>query len=294
MSAQTIPLPDHIVELVRRSSCGLPDDVKEALRRAADAEDDNSRAQRALHIILKNVEEAEAANAPTCQDTGTLIFHVECGPEHRQRPLREAIEVGVREATARQFLRPNAVDPVTGQNSGDNIGEGAPFIHFEERDEPGLHIALLQKGGGSENVSAQYALPNAALSAGRDLEGVRRVVLDAVQKAQGKGCAPGILGVGIGGDRMSSAMTAKMQLCHRLDDTNADPELAALEDRLLREGNELGIGPMGFGGKTTLLSVRVGKRHRVPASFFVSIAYMCWASRRAALRVDAAGHATFH
>jgi fumarate hydratase, class I len=294
MPVETEALVDHIVELIRRSSCGLPDDVKEAIARAADDEEEGSRAQNALRLVLRNVAEAEEGSTPTCQDTGTLIFHVEYGPEHRQRPLRQVIEAACRGATAKQYLRPNAVDPVTGKNSGDNTGDGAPFIDFVERDEPGLHIALLQKGGGCENVSGQYSLPNGPLGAGRDLEGVRRVVLDAVHKAQGRGCAPGILGIGLGGDRMSSHLEAKMQLYRRLDDVNADPDMAALEARLLREGNELGIGPMGFGGQTTLLGVKVGRRHRVPASYFVSIAYMCWASRRAALHIDADGIASFN
>lgn len=294
MSIDTQALVGQIVELIRKSSCGLPEDVKAAIAKAADQEEEGSRAQNALRMILKNVEAAETNSAPTCQDTGTLIFHVDYGPELRQRPVREAIEAAVAEATSKQYLRPNAVDPVTGKNSGDNIGDGAPFIQFDESDEPGVHIALLQKGGGCENVSAQYTLPNTALHAGRDIEGVRRVVLDAIHQAQGKGCAPGILGIGIGGDRMSSHLAAKMQLYRRLNDKNPDPELAAMEERILREGNELGVGPMGFGGKTTLLGVKIGKRHRVPASFFVSIAYMCWASRRAALHVDADGNASYN
>jgi fumarate hydratase class I len=144
---------------------------------------------------------------------------------------------------------------------------------------------LQLKGGGCENVSTQYDLPNTQLNAGRDLEGVRRVVLDAVNKAQGLGCAPGVLGIAIGGDRGASYIKSKQQLLRPLEDTNPDPDLAKLEDRLLEESNELGIGPMGFGGKTTVMGVKIGTMHRLPASYFVSIAYMCWANRRASLRV---------
>jgi fumarate hydratase class I len=158
-------------------------------------------------------------------------------------------------------------------------------MHFHEWENEGIEVRLLLKGGGCENVSTQYELPNTELNAGRDLEGVRRVVLDAVNRAQGLGCAPGVLGIAIGGDRGTSFAKSKQQLLRPLADTNPQPELAQLEDRLYQEGNELGIGPMGFGGQTTLLGVKIGALHRLPASFFVSIAYMCWANRRGSMRV---------
>jgi fumarate hydratase class I len=129
-------------------------------------------------------------------------------------------------------------------------------------------------------MSRQYSLPDSALGAGRDLEGVRRCVLDAVHKAQGYGCAPGILGVCIGGDRAGGYAEAKHQLLRKLDDVNGCPELARLERRILKEANSMGIGPMGLGGKTTLLGVKIGSLPRVPASFFVTVAYLCWAARR--------------
>jgi len=181
------------------------------------------------------------------------------------------------------YLRPNAVHPVTGKNSGNNVGVGFPYIHFHEMDEPGLKVRLMLKGGGSENVGAQYRLPDGRLKAGRDMEGVRRCVIDAVFQAQGKGCAPGTVSVGIGGDRGSSFVESKEQLFRPLDDENPDPELAALEKRLYQELNELEIGPMGFGGKTTVLGVKIGLRHRVPASYFVAVSYVCWAYRRASM-----------
>jgi len=199
--------------------------------------------------------------------------------------LRAQIEAAVAEATRRAYLRPNAVDSLTGRNSGNNVGIGFPTCHFEEWEEAHLRVDLLLKGGGSENVGTQYKLPYEPLKAGRDLEGVRRVVLDAVYQAQGQGCAPGVLGITIGGDRGTGYVHAKEQFFRPLDDVNPLPELAALEERLLRECNELGIGPMGCGGKTTLLGVKIGVLHRLPACYFVSIAYMCWACRRARLEV---------
>ncbi|HIP88380.1 MAG TPA: fumarate hydratase, partial [Anaerolineales bacterium] len=263
----------------------LPADVEMALRVAHGQEEPGSAASGALEAILQNVDLARKRSTPICQDTGVPIFYVYYPQGMSPRALRAQIEQAVVEATRRAYLRPNAVDPLTGRNSGNNLGRGFPSFHFEEWEEEFLRVDLLLKGGGSENVSAQYKLPYGPLKAGRDLEGVRRVVLDAVCRAQGKGCAPGVLGVAVGADRGTGYIHAKEQLFRPLDDTNPVPELAALEQRLLKEANELSIGPMGFGGKTTLLGVKIGTYHRLPACYFVTVAYMCWACRRARMEV---------
>lgn len=278
-------LTDAFVELIRRASTLLPTDVAHALHQARDSEAPGSAAQGALDTILQNVEMSRAGSSPICQDTGTPIFEIHYPFGVSTRHLADQIRKACAIATQRGYLRPNAVDSLTGKNSGDNTGIDFPTMHFHEWEEDGIEVNLLLKGGGCENVSAQYELPNSELNAGRDLDGVRRVVLDAVNRAQGLGCAPGVLGVAIGGDRGSSYIRSKQQLLRPLEDTNPDPELAGLEQRLLEEGNRLGIGPMGFGGKTTLLGVKIGTLHRLPASYFVSIAYMCWATRRASMRV---------
>jgi fumarate hydratase class I len=278
-------LTNAFVELIRRASTELPADMERALHEARDKEESGSAAQGALDTIIQNVEMSRAINSPICQDTGTPIFEVYYPPGVSMRQLADQIRQACAIATERGYLRPNAVDSLSGKNSGNNTGIDFPTMHFHEWEEEGLKATLQLKGGGCENVSAQYDLPNTELNAGRDLEGVRRVVLDAVNKAQGLGCAPGVLGIAIGGDRGSSYIKSKQQLLRPLDDTNPDPELAKLEDRLLEESNELGIGPMGFGGKTTVLGVKIGTLHRLPASYFVSMAYMCWANRRASMRV---------
>jgi fumarate hydratase, class I len=278
-------LTEAFVELIRRAATQLPPDMEQALQDAREREDSGSAAQGALDTILQNVEMARADSTPICQDTGTPIFEVYYPLGVSTRQITEQIRQACAIATERAYLRPNAVDSLTGKNSGDNTGIDYPTIHFHEWDEEGIQVDLLLKGGGCENVSTQYKLPDSKLGAGRDLEGVRRVVLDAVDKAQGLGCAPGVLGVAVGGDRGASFVKSKQLLLRPLDDENPESELADLEDRLLKEGNELGIGPMGFGGKTTLLGVKIGTLHRLPASYFVSVAYMCWANRRAHMRV---------
>ncbi len=276
-------LTADILELVRRTATDLPPDVERKLRAAMEQEEPGSAARGALETILKNVELARANSTPICQDTGTPIFYVHYPEGWSTRKLRKMIQDAVAEATRRAYLRPNAVNAITGQNTGNNIGdEHYPTIHFEEVDGDTLTIELMLKGGGCENVGAQYKLPDTRLHAGRDLEGVRKVVLDAVYQAQGKGCAPGILGVAIGGDRGTSFLASKEVLLRSLDedDVNPDPQLAELEQRLTEEANQLGIGPMGFGGKTTVLGTRIKGLHRLPASYFVSVSYMCWAYRR--------------
>ena len=208
--------------------------------------------------------------------TGTLTFFV--SENLRRTVTPERIAAAVAAATEKGWLRRNTNDAVTGKSIDSNVCPGAPVIHYTLDLES--KVRLIMKGGGSENMSMQFSLPDASLGAGRDLEGVRRAVLAAVQHAQGYGCAPGILGVCIGGDRAAGYEEAKHQLLRDLADTNPVPALAKLERRLLREANSLGIGPMGLGGKTTLLAVKIGARPRVPASFFVTVAYLCWAARR--------------
>ena len=272
---------EYILELVRLAATDLPPDVEQRLRQAVEREAPGSAARGALETILLNVELARANQTPICQDTGTPIFYVRYPEGWSTRKLRQQIENAVAEATRRSFLRPNSVDALSGKNSGNNLGDDYfPTIHFEEVEGETLTIELMLKGGGCENVGAQYSLPNSALEAGRDLAGVRKVVLDAVYKAQGKGCAPGILGVAIGGDRGSGYLASKEVLLRDLEETNPDAQLAALEQRLTDEANQLGIGPMGFGGETTVLGTRITGMHRLPASYFVSVSYMCWAYRR--------------
>jgi fumarate hydratase class I len=279
-------LTAEILELIRRTATDLPADVEERLRAAVEKEEPGSAARGALETILKNVELSRKNSTPICQDTGTPIFYVRYPFGWSTRQLREQIRAALAEATKRSYMRPNAVNAIYDKNTGNNLGgDDFPYIHFEEVDGDELTIELMLKGGGCENVGAQYSLPDNRLGAGRDLAGVRKVVLDAVHRAQGQGCAPGVLGVAIGGDRGSSYFASKEVLFDKLGESSADPKLAALEQQITEEANQLGIGPMGFGGKTTVLGTRITGLHRLPASYFVSVSYMCWAYRRRKMTV---------
>lgn len=276
----------HVVELIKSTSTDLSPDVEAALHAARDRETPGSAARGALDSVIENIRLSRASARPICQDTGTPIFYAWYPEGVSQRALLKQIRDGVRRATELAYLRPNAVAALSGKNSGDNTGIDFPTVHFEEWGHDYLRLGLLLKGGGSENCGAVYSVPSPEFEAGRDLAGVRKAVLDLAHRAQGFGCAPGILGVGIGGDRATGMIKAKEQLFRPLGDVNPNPELDALEKRLTQEINELGIGPMGFGGRTTVLGVKLGELHRLPACFFVSIAYMCWADRRKLMTVN--------
>jgi fumarate hydratase class I len=285
-------LQDRLLELIRRTSTQLSRDVVRALEKGRRKERRGSSGRYALDVILDNVVLAKDKSQPICQDTGTIICYADLPTWQDETDFRKAFENAVVEATRRGYLRQNSVDSLTGKNSGNNLGPGSPSFHLHGTRRAGLTVRMMLKGGGSENVSTQYSLPDATLGAGRDLAGVRRCLLDAVYQAQGKGCGPGILGVCVGGDRGSGYAAAKEELFRPLDDKNPDARLARLERQILQEANKLGIGPMGFGGGTTLLGVKIAHRNRLPASFFVSVAYMCWAFRRNGFQLAQSGRIT--
>jgi fumarate hydratase class I len=282
-------LQDSLIELIRRTSAEIPDDVYEAIVQSLENEKKGTIAESALKIIERNIELAKQKSQPICQDTGSIVFYVDCPVGFDQIVFEETAREAVRLATKKGFLRQNSVDSLTGKNDGTNLGPGSPTIHFHQRRSPKTEVRLVLKGGGCENVGAQYSLPNEKLKANRDLDGCRKVILDAVLQAQGKGCGPGIVGVCIGGDRATGYEFSKQQFLREIPDRNANPELDKLEQDILQTANELGIGPMGFGGKTTLLGVKIGAANRLPASFFVSISYMCWAYRRHGVEISDAG-----
>ena len=278
-----LKLRDGIVELYKKVATSLPPDIEEALRAALLREDEGSAAATSLSIMIENVRISREALRPICQDTGVPVFFVRVPMGLSHVELRETIRDATRIATAKVPLRPNAVDVITEKNSGDNTGIGFPLIYLEETGGTTLAIDLMMKGGGSENVGQLYKLPIEDLQAQRDLDGVRKCVLDAIQKAQGRGCPPYIIGVGIGAAKDQVTRLAKDQLMRRLTDSNKVDELARLEGILLEDINGLGIGPQGLGGRTTAFGVKIGVNHRHPASYFVDVSVSCWANRRGRL-----------
>lgn len=285
----TDTLRASLIELIRRTSAEIPDDVQKVLLESLEQEKKGTIAESALKIIQQNIELAKKKSQPICQDTGTVLFYVDAPAGFDQIAFQETTRDAVTAATKLGYLRQNSVNSLTGANDGTNVGEGAPVFHFHQHRSPEVRVRLILKGGGCENVGVQYSLPIEKLKANRNLDGCRRVLLEAVVEAQGKGCGPGVLGVCIGGDRPTGYEFSKRQLLRKLDDRNPIPELDRLEQDLLHTSNELGIGPMGFGGKTTLLGVKIGALNRVPASFFVSVSYMCWAFRRQGVVLNAEG-----
>jgi fumarate hydratase class I len=200
----------------------------------------------------------------------------------------------VAEATKRGKLRPNSVDSLTGKNTGDNLGVETPVIHFEQWEQDEIEVKLILKGGGCENKNIQYSVPcelDHLGRADRNLEGVRKCILHAVWQAQGQGCAPGAVGVCIGSDRAHGYVLAKQELFRTLDDVNPIPELAKLEAEIMEEANRIGVGAMGFGGKVSLIGCKIAAANRLPASYFVSVAYDCWAYRRLGVRLDSSSGA---
>lgn len=272
-------LTASLLELIRRTSADLPADVRARVAAGAGAEAAGSNAAYAFQVIGDNIGLACEKSSPLCQDTGSILVYIHTPVGYDQLAFADAMVDAVKQATAKGYLRQNSVDSITGRNSGDNVGPGTPDLHFHQWRKDHVEVKLMLKGGGCENVGATYTLPNAKFG-GRDLQGVENAILDCVLQAQGQGCGPGILGVGIGGDRVSGMACAKTQFLRLLDDVNPDADLAGLESRVVAKANQSGIGPMGFGGKTTLLGCKVGKLNRVPASYFVSVSYMCWAFRR--------------
>jgi fumarate hydratase class I len=279
-----------VLELITKTSTELPPDVRAAMRTAMTAEPGGTRSAQALTIIAQNIDLAASTEGAICQDTGMPTFEVKTPVGANQIWMREQIRRAVAEATRRGMLRPNSVDSITGRNSGDNLGPGTPIVHFDQWERDDVEVKLLLKGGGCENMNAQYSLPVELPNLGRadrTPEGVRKCILHAVWQAQGKGCSPGAVGVCVGGDRTSGYLNAKEQLFRTIDDINPDPPLAQLEAAIMGTVNQLGVGTMGFGGQVSLIACKVAALNRLPASFFVSVAYDCWAYRRLGVVLDA-------
>ena len=282
---------NSIYDLIVRTSTDLPADVRAAMDAALAQEPPTGQSGQALAVIATNIDEAAEGEGPICQDTGWPTFEIKTPVGANQIVMKKRMREAIQQATRNGKLRPNSVDSLSGKNSGDNLGPGTPTVHFEQwENDDEIEVKLLLKGGGCENKNIQYSVPCTLEHLGRadrDLDGIRKCILHAVWQAQGQGCSAGAIGVAVGGDRATGYVAAKEQLFRRLDDVNPDAQLARLEDYILQTANTLGIGTMGFGGAVTLIGCKVGVINRLPASYFVSVAYDCWAFRRLGVVLDA-------
>lgn len=279
---------ESMYKLIVETSTNLPKDVRRAVQKAKEKESAGTRAAMSLATITDNISMADEHISPICQDTGLPTFKIKTPVGVNQIELKDAIEKAIVRATKEAKLRPNSVDSLTGDNSGDNLGNGLPVVKFEQWEKDYIDVRLILKGGGCENKNIQYSLPcelEGLGRAGRDLDGIRKCILHSVYQAQGQGCSAGFIGVGIGGDRSSGYELAKDQLFRTVDDVNPNEDLRKLEEYIMKNANKLGIGTMGFGGETTLLGCKIGVMNRIPASFFVSVAYNCWAFRRLGVEI---------
>lgn len=270
----------NLFELIRRTSTDLPVDVEVSLKRALKKEKRNSHAAWVLETILKSAELARIHDVPICQDTGSLLFYFRVPAGSDTNALVAVTRSAISRATRCGYLRQNTIDSISGASYATNVAHGSPVFCFQQGARKTYDVRLIMKGGGSENVGRQYSLPDVTLGAERDLEGVRKCIMDAVYYAQGNGCAPGVLGVCIGGDRATGFEHSKEQFLRRLNQRSAVKSIARLEERIMKDSTALGIGPMGIGGRTTLLGVKIGVLSRLPACYFVTTSFMCWAFRR--------------
>lgn len=268
------------VKLLRLAATKLPRDVKEALQKARREEkSENGKIQ--LEAILKNIELAEKTGTPMCQDTGTINFYVKAGDYAKNlNKIEGSLRKATKRATIEVPLRPNTVDPFTQKNTGDNLGRYIPHVHWEIVPGDSIEITALPKGGGSENVCALGMLTPA-----ESVNGLKKFVIDAIVKAGAKPCPPTIVGVGVGGGADIAMKLAKMELLRPIDQPNPDPNIAKIERELHEAANMTGIGPMGLGGRSTVLSINIEWAHRHPSSYPVAVAFQCWAARKASARI---------
>jgi len=281
-----VDIQNAIVELLRKTVVKLPADIEKRIRQAyAEETDEVPRMQ--LKAIVDNIELAEKGNTPMCQDTGVTIFYVTL-PRECKVNVEKGIVEGVRKATKEVPLRPNAVHPITRKNPGDNVGERMPYINWKVGDQDYIEITVMTKGAGSENMS-QLAM----LTPSAGLKGVKEFVLSTVLRAGSNPCPPTVIGLGIGGSADISMKLAKEALLRPIDQRHKDPEIAKLETELLESMNMLGIGPMGLGGKTTMLGLNIEYAYCHTASLPVAINVQCWAARRGTVRIYPDGKLKF-
>ncbi|MEM7165643.1 MAG: fumarate hydratase [Planctomycetota bacterium] len=278
-----------LLELIRRASCELTQDVLTAISKAAKAEDAQSSAAAALDLVWESVAIAKKTGAPLLADPVIPHFYVTTPPQFDALAFRKAAEEAIAAATKAGYLQPELEDLVSGRGAKSNVGEGSPFLHFHAEERKNVEVRVVLDTGVAHGPGAHYTLPDEAIGAARDLNGVRRAALHALVRAHGSGIGPGVLAIGIGGDRASGHALAHQQFLRPLGEKSRVKALAQLEARILEDANSLGIGPMGFGGKNVLLGVKIASQLSSISHAHVSICYLGWAMRRHGAALDAKG-----
>ena len=270
------PVEDVVYNIIRLANTKLPEDIGWAME-AASGWEQNQIAYTQLGAIMDNVKKAEHIGRPMCQDTGIPVFYVK---GRFDSSIGKAIAKAVERATKEIPLRPNTVDPITRENCGSNLGPGMPIIHYIPTDDDFIQITVLPKGAGSENMT-RLAMLNPA----DGIEGVKKFIIDSVLDAGGRPCPPTIVGVGIGGTSDVCVAMAKEALLIPIDEENPDPVLRQMEEDIFVALNSSDLGPMGLGGSTTALGVRIKKCACHTASLPVAVNIGCWATRRASAKI---------
>lgn len=292
MSTSQNQLVDALLDLIRTASVEPSADVYRALLRAHEQENWGTRSKAALGLILENLLVAHREQLPFTSHTSSVSFYVRTPADFDRAVFEESGREAVVRATKQGWIQPNLVDPVTGKVIKSNAGPGMPQFDYELDNRATLEVRVVLKGNGAEGAGMQFVLPDESIGATNDLAGVRRAVLEALIQNQGRGCGPGVIGIGIGGDRASGMVLANRQLLRAVDDSNSVKALDKLERQLLEEANSLGIGPLGFGGKSTLLGVKIGAEASPVDSCYVSLSYNGWAYRRQGVELTPTGEVT--
>jgi len=276
-------IEDQLVEGIRQAETKLPDDVISALRKAKEVEEGLAKLQ--IEAILENVDIAKNTKTPMCQDTGIQTFYIKVGDKFPYLgELKDIITNAVKRATMEVPLRANTVDPFTYGNPGNNIGRYIPLFTWDIEKGEECTIYIIPKGGGSENMCAlNMMIP------GKGIKGFKRFVVDHIISCEGKPCPPTIVGVGIGGGAELSLKLGKKALLRDVGERHPESRIAKLEEELIELINESGVGPMGIGGKTTVLDIHIDYAYRHPASFPIGVVVQCWADRRSKVKINKEG-----
>lgn len=279
-------LEDKLVEAIGNSVTTISEPTLNVLKRAKEREEGGAKVQ--LEGMLEAVEISKREKLPVCQDTGIPTFFIKIGRSYPKldeiTELKSVITKSVRRATDEIPLRPNTVHPITEKNTGDNTGRHIPYIDWNITDGDQIRIYYLPKGGGSENM-CQLKM----MTPGKGLKGVKKIILKRIATMEGKPCPPTVIGVGLGGGSNIAMDLAKETLLRPVGENHEVEKIAQIERELKKKANELGVGPMGVGGKTTVLDVHLECAHRHPASYPVGIVVQCWANRRSSVTISADG-----